>query len=256
LPDRHADRLAAAGAIVGVVLLWEAVARVGLVNPLFTSSPTRVLAEAQRLFLDGSIFEDIRVSAFELLAGLSAAAAIGVPAGVLLGWSRRLNAAAAPLVAAFHATPRIALVPLLLIWFGIGAASKIAVVFLGAVFPIIVNTSTGVRTVDPELLAVARSYAAGSRQMLLTVALPSSVPMLLAGLRLGISHALVGMVVAEMYGATRGVGYLIATAGARFQTDRLMVGVLLVASAGIVMTGAVHRLERRVERWRPRMNQG
>jgi ABC-type spermidine/putrescine transport system permease subunit I len=125
------------------------------------------------------------------------------------------------------------------------------IVFLGAIFPILVNTITGVRTVNADFVKVARSFGSNDWQMFLTVVLPSSVPLLLTGLRLGLGHALVGIVVGEMYGATHGLGFLIATAGARFQTDKVMVGIIIIAAAGIVMTGLLRLIERRFERWRP-----
>jgi ABC-type nitrate/sulfonate/bicarbonate transport system permease component len=176
---------------------------------------------------------------------------IGVPLGILMGWYSRLDAVLDPFVSALYATPRIALLPLVMIWFGIGIMSKVAIVFLGAIFPILVNTITGVRTVNADFVKVARSFGSSDRQMFLTVALPSSVPLLLTGLRLGIGHALIGIVVGEMYGATHGLGFLIATAGARFQTDKVMVGIIIIAAAGVAMTELLRLIERRFERWRP-----
>ena len=110
---------------------------------------------------------------------------------------------------------------------------------------------SGENSINADFVKVARSFGASDRQLFLTVALPSSVPLLLTGLRLGLGHALVGIVVGEMYGATAGLGYLIATAGARFQTDKVMVGIILIASAGVAMTELLRRIERRFERWRP-----
>jgi NitT/TauT family transport system permease protein len=130
----------------------------------------------------------------------------------------------------------------------------VAIVFLGAIFPILVNTITGVRTIDANFIKVARSFGSNDRQMFWTVALPSSVPMLLSGLRLGLGHALIGIVVGEMYGATQGLGYLIAIAGARFQTDRVMVGIILIAGLGVAMTALLRRIERRFDAWRPDVN--
>ncbi len=156
-----------------------------------------------------------------------------------------------PFVTALYATPRIALLPLVMIWFGIGIASKIAIVFLGAIFPILVNTITGVRTMNADFVKVARSFGSTDRQLFLTVALPSSIPMLLTGLRLGLAHALVGIVVGEMYGAQHGIGFMIAVAGARFQTDKVMVGIIIIAGAGIALTELLRLIERRFERWRP-----
>ena len=168
-----------------------------------------------------------------------------------MGWYGRINAVLDPFVSALYATPRIALLPLIMIWFGIGLMSKVAIVFLGAIFPILVNTITGMRTLNADFIKVARSFGATDRQLFLTVALPSSIPMLLTGLRLGLGHALVGIVVGEMYGATHGLGYLIATSGARFQTDKVMVGIILIASAGVAMTELLRLIERRYEGWRP-----
>ena len=230
---------------------WELSVALGWVNPLFTSSPSRILRTGFEMFADGSIFYDLQVSGFEFLVGYGLAVLIGVPLGILMGWYGRLNAVLDPFVSALYATPRIALLPLVMIWFGIGIASKIAIVFLGAVFPILVNTITGVRTIDADFVKVARSFGASDRQMFLTVALPSSVPLLLTGLRLGLGHALVGIVVGEMYGATHGLGFLIAVAGARFQTDKVMVGIILIARAGVALTELLRLIERRFERWRP-----
>ena len=231
--------------------VWELAVRLGMVNPLFSSSPSRIAAAAYDMFADGSIYVHLRVSGAEFLLGFSLAVVIGVPLGILMGWYSRVNAILEPFVSALYATPRIALLPLVVIWFGIGLGSKVAIVFLGAVFPILVNTITGVRTINADFVRVARSFSASDRQMFTTVALPSSVPMLLTGLRLGLGHALVGIVVGEMYGATQGLGYLIAVAGARFQTDKVMVGIILIAALGVAMTELLRAIERRFEVWRP-----
>jgi NitT/TauT family transport system permease protein len=231
--------------------LWEGAVRVGLVNPLFTSSPSRIVAAAIEMFADESFYGHLEVSAEEFFSGFALAIVIGVPVGILMGWYSRVNAILEPFVSALYATPRIALLPLVVIWFGIGIASKVAIVFLGAIFPILVNTITGVRTIEADFVKVARSFGATDRQMFLTVVLPSAVPMLLTGLRLGLGHALVGIVVGEMYGATQGLGYLIAVAGARFQTDRVMVGIILIAALGVALTELLRAIERRFERWRP-----
>jgi ABC-type nitrate/sulfonate/bicarbonate transport system permease component len=248
---RNENALIGTGAMLVFLAFWEMSVALAWVNPLFTSSPSRILRAGYDMFADGSIYEHIQVSAFEFFVGYGAAIIIGVPLGIVMGWYSRVNAVLDPFVSALYATPRIALLPLVMIWFGIGVMSKIAIVFLGAIFPILVNTITGVRTINADFVKVARSFGSNDRQMFLTVALPSSVPLLLTGLRLGLGHALVGIVVGEMYGATHGLGFLIATAGARFQTDKVMVGIILIASAGVAMTELLRRIERRFERWRP-----
>ena len=244
-------------ALIGTVSMlvflafWEMSVALEWVNPLFTSSPSRIAGAGYEMFADGSIYPHLAVSGHEFVVGYGMAIVIGVPLGILMGWYGRINAVLDPFVSALYATPRIALLPLIMIWFGIGIMSKIAIVFLGAVFPILVNTITGVRTLNADFVKVARSFGASDRQIFLTVALPSSVPLLLTGLRLGLGHALVGIVVGEMYGATHGLGFLIATAGARFQTDKLMVGIILIAAAGVALTELLRLIERRFERWRP-----
>jgi ABC-type nitrate/sulfonate/bicarbonate transport system permease component len=248
---RNENALLGTLAVAVFLAIWESAVQFGWVNPLFTSAPSRIVRAAVQMFADGSILYDLQVSGFEFAVGYGLAVLIGVPLGILMGWYRRLNAVLDPFVSALYATPRIALLPLMMIWLGIGLASKIAIVFLGAVFPILVNTITGVRTLDANFIRVARSFGSSDRQLFLTVALPSSVPLLLSGLRLGLGHALIGIVVAEMYGATHGLGFLISVAGARFQTDKVMVGIIIIALAGILMTGLLRVIERRFEGWRP-----
>ena len=217
---RNEHALLGTMAMTVFLIFWEASVALEWVNPLFTSSPSRIAVAGYDMFADGSIWPHLQVSGYEFVVGFGLAVVVGVPLGILMGWYGRLNAILDPFVSALYATPRIALLPLIMIWFGIGIESKIAIVFLGAVFPILVNTITGVRTISADFVKVARSFGASDRQMFMTVALPSSVPLLLSGLRLGLGHALIGIVVGEMYGAHYGIGHLIAVSGARFQTDR------------------------------------
>ena len=249
--QRHENARISIVSVLAFLAFWEAMVQFGLVNPLFTSSPSRIATAGYELFAGGTIYGDLRASGVEFFAGYGLAIATGVPLGVLMGWYGRVNAVLDPFVSALYATPRIALLPLVMIWFGIGLMSKVAIVFLGAVFPILVNTITGVRTIDADFIKVARSFGSSDRQLFLKVALPSSVPLLLAGLRLGLGHGLIGIVVGEMFGATEGLGFLISVAGARFQTDKVMVGIIIIAVAGMTMTAILRAIERRFERWRP-----
>src|SRR5204862_6956078 len=218
--------------VLAFLAFWELSVALEWVNPLFTSAPSRIVTTGYEMFADGGILPHLAVSGYEFLLGYGAAIAIGVPLGIMMGWYARINAVLDPFVSALYATPRIALLPLLMIWFGIGLMSKIAIVFLGAIFPILVNTITGMRTINADFVKVARSFGSNDWQMFLTVALPSSVPLLLTGLRLGLGHALIGIVVGEVYGATAGLGFLIAVAGARFQTETVMVGIRIIACLG------------------------
>jgi NitT/TauT family transport system permease protein len=255
-PDRRAARsrenfILGTGAVIAFLIFWEASVAIGWANPLFTSSPSRILSAGYEMFADGSIYPDLLVSGEEFLLGYGLAVVIGVPLGILMGWYSRLNAVLDPFVNALYATPRIALMPLIIIWFGIDLSAKIAIIFLSTVFPILVNTMTGVRTMERDFVKVARSFGATDGQLFLTVALPSSVPNLLTGLRLGLGHALIGIVVGEMYGASAGIGYMMQAAGATFQTDKVMVGIVIIAGAGMAMTQALKMIEARFDAWRP-----
>jgi len=238
-------------AVVLFVVAWEAVVRMGLVNPLFTSSPSRIVFTLAQLVHEGRLWKDIRVSGAEFLLGFTLAVAVGIPVGLGMGWYRDISAVLQPFVAALYATPRIALLPLLIIWLGIGIWSKVAVVFLVAVFQILISTEAGVRAADESLIRTARSFGAKERQIFTTVVLPGAVPFLIAGLRLGLGQALIGIVVGELYAATAGIGFEIAVAGETFQTDRVFVGIVILASASIVMMWALRRLEMKFESWRP-----
>ena len=247
---RSEDFLLGFGTVCALLILWECSARFEWVNPLFTSSPTAIARAFYTMVMDGSLWPHVKISGLELFVGFGLAIIAGVPLGILMGWYRRFNAAVDPVVSALYATPRIALLPLIMIWFGIGLGSKFAVIFLSSFFPILINTAVGVRTVDPDYIKVARSYDASDWQIFHTVVLPASVPFLLTGLRLGVGHALIGVVVAELYTAQAGVGFLIAMSGQTFQTDKVFVGILIIASSGVALTGILRAIERRFDRWR------
>ncbi|MFO1287277.1 MAG: ABC transporter permease [Rubrivivax sp.] len=175
----------------------------------------------------------------------------GVPLGIVIGWYRRLNLALNPLINGFYATPRIALYPLIIIWFGIGSGSAIFLVFLAATMPILLNTIAGVRNIDADLLRAARAFCATDRQIFRTVALPYSVPFILTGVRQAVAHGLIAVIIAELMAGNQGIGFMIAYAGQTFATDTLLVGVLLTSLAGMLLGWLTERLQRYFQRWRP-----
>lgn len=247
---QHETTIIGTISVVSFLFFWEYAVAQKWVNALFTSSPSRIINAGAAMVKEGTIWQDLATSGLEFGLGFGLATIVGVPVGILMGWYRRFNAVLEPFVNALYATPRIALLPLIVIWFGIDLGSKVAIVFLSTVFPILVNTMVGIRTVDRDFVKVARSFGASDRQLFMTVALPSSVPFLLTGLRLGLGHALIGIVVGEMYGATSGIGYMMAVAGATFQTDRVMVGIIIIATSGMIMTQMLKMIEMRFEKWR------
>ncbi len=247
--QRHEMRILSWSALIVFLIVWELVPALGLVKPLFTSSPSRIFEAAIWLFNNG-LWYDIWVSATEFALGFALAVVIGVPLGIALGWYRRLYAISDLFISALYATPRIALLPLLILWLGIGIKSKIAVVFLGAIFPILVNVIAGMNMLDQSLLKCARSFGASDRQIFVTLAMPSSVPFIIAGMRLGVGRGLVGVVVGELVASTAGVGHMMSIAGATFQTDKVFVGIILLSATGIFLTELLKRIEARVARWR------
>jgi NitT/TauT family transport system permease protein len=213
------------------------------------------LGAAWSAIAKGSIYKDIAISALEVAWGYGLALAFGITFGLLCGWFRKMNYIFEPFIQALYATPGVALLPLYIIWFGIGINSKIAVIFMSAVFYPLIYARVGVSTADANLLKAARSFGANDFQLLRTVILPGSVPFLFTGAKLAIGRALVGMVVGELYAATAGVGYLITVAGATFQTDKVFVGVLIVTFSGVLLTAILQRLEDRFSTWRPRLDE-
>jgi NitT/TauT family transport system permease protein len=253
-PGRFARYEALAIGTVSVLLflvIWQLVASARVVQPLFLPGPSDIIAAYAGLIRGGTLANDLWTSGQALLVGFGLAIALGLPLGMLMGWYTRLNYALDPFVSVLYSTPRIALVPLLILWLGIGVAPIIAIVFLGAFFPIVINTVAGMRNLDPSLIKAARSFGASDMQLFRTVALPGSVPFILAGLRLGVGHALIGVVVGELIAAQAGIGHMMATAGATFQTARVFAGLFIVAGAGLVLTSIIARFEQRFQAWRP-----
>jgi ABC-type nitrate/sulfonate/bicarbonate transport system permease component len=248
---RYEGFLIGGASVVVFLAVWQFVAFERLMPPLFLPGPSDIAAAFATYVQKGQIWNDIWVSGQELVLGFLLAIVIGLPLGIAIGWYRRLSLAVDPFVTFFNAIPRVSLTPLFIIWFGIGINSKLAVVFLGAVFAIIINAAVGVRNLDPALIKAARSFGANDLQLFRTIVLPGSVPYILAGFRLGLAHALTGVVVAELVAAQAGVGLMMATAGATFQTARVFVGIVIIALTGVLITGIFARIERRFQSWKP-----
>lgn len=241
-------------AVVIFLAVWEMVGNVlQLVNPMFMSSPSLIWKAAVQLFGSGEIWNDLRVSGIEFFWGYILSVAVAIPFGIAVGWYKRMSYIFDPFINAMNATPRVALLPLVIIWLGIGILSKVGIIFLGAVFPILINTRDGVKTTPYNLLNAARSFGASQWQIFKSVVLPSTVPFILTGLRLGVGRALIGVMVGELYAATAGVGFMITVAGATFQTDKVFVGVLIFAISGMIAMEMLTKLEARFSKWRPKV---
>jgi ABC-type nitrate/sulfonate/bicarbonate transport system permease component len=231
--------------------VWQALWSAGKISPLFLSGPSAIAKQFVFGLQHGTLLSDMAYSGTNFAIGFALALAAGVVMGVIIGWYRRVRLLFDPFLNALYATPRIAMVPMIIIWFGIGIWSKIFIVFISAFFPILVNTVGGVRNIDRDLLRAARAYCASDWQIFTTLALPGSVPFILTGVRQGVALGLIGVVVGEMFGGSQGIGFMVAYGGQTFATDTLFVGVLIVAFSGIVLTWVAERLERRFSRWKP-----
>src|SRR3972149_6520959 len=241
-------------AVILFLLTWETIGNwAGLINPMFMSAPSLVWKAGVQLFASGEIYNDLRVSGLEFFWGYLLSVIFAVPFGIMVGWYRRASYVFDPFINAMNATPRIALLPLGIIWLGIGILSKVGIIFLGAVFPILINTRDGVKTTPHNLLTAARSFGAAEWQIFRSVVLPSTLPFILTGLRLGVGRALIGVMVGELYAATAGIGFMITVAGATFQTDKVFVGVFVFAITGVIAIELLTRLESRFDKWRPKV---
>src|SRR5918996_2512874 len=241
-------------AVATFLILWELIGNTfQLINPMFMSAPSLVFNAAVQLFGSGEIYNDLYVSGLELFWGYFLSAAVAIPFGIMVGWYKRASYIFDPFINAMNATPRVALLPLVIIWLGIGILSKVGIIFLGAVFPILINTRDGVKTTPYNLLTAARSFGASEWQIFRSVVLPSTVPFILTGLRLGVGRALIGVMVGELYAATAGIGFMITVAGATFQTDKVFVGVLIFALTGMIGMELLTRVEARFDKWRPKV---
>jgi NitT/TauT family transport system permease protein len=191
------------------------------------------------------------VSALGFAIGLGAAIVVGLPVGVAIGRSQTLNAMLDPFITAFNATPRLVFLPLVMLWFGLGLWSKVVIVFLGAVFPILINTCEGVRNADQVLVNVVRSFGASEWSIARLVIVPNALPYILVGVRLAVGRAVLGVVVAEFFGSEQGIGVVMIQAAGRYQVDVVFAGLILFAALSLLMTGSITLLERKLERWRP-----
>jgi len=218
---------------------------------LFFTVPSQIVGTLWQLFASGAIWAPLGVSSTAFAIGLAFAIAAGLPLGILLGRSATLAAMFDPFITAFNATPRLVFLPLLMLWFGIGVWSKVAIVFLGALFPLLINTYEGVRNADKLLINVVRAFGAGELDIARLVVVPNALPFIVVGLRLAIGRAVLGVVVAEFFGAQDGLGVVMVRAASSFKVDVVFAGLIVFAALSLAMTGLVKLLEERMSRWRP-----
>ena len=245
--QRRHDLAVRVVSVCAVLALWEVGGRA--ISPLLFAPPSRILAAGIQMVATGELWPYLSLSFRVAALGTLLATVVGIGAGVAIARVRLLDLSLEPFVIALYATPMVALIPLVVIWAGFGDSAKVVVIFLFAVFPILLNTYQGVRGVDPRLLEVARSFRTSERALWGDVILPSALPFIIAGVRLALGRALVGMVIADLYTAVSGIGYLIVRYAQNLQIDRLLVPVVILSITGVVLVQGLNWLEARIAPW-------
>ena len=240
--------------LVGFVLLWQIGAMTGVIDPFFFSSPTAVFEAGARQVQLPRFWEDVRYSGTEVTVGFLVSLVLAVPLGLAIGWYRRVSYAFDPWLNFINAIPRPALIPLVVLWVGLGIEMKTIIVFIGGFFSIILPTVEGVRTVDQQLLDVGHSFRASQRRLFTSIVIPATVPFIATGVRLALGRLLIGVVVAELYAQTQGIGVMLDRAADTLQSDLMMFGVLIFTFLGVITTTIAGRIERHYQRWRPSVN--
>ena len=233
-----------------LLLIWETVSQKGWIPPLFLPAPSEILSEGWTMLKTGLIFKHVFASLSRILFGFLIACILGVMVGILIGFFSIPEAIGNPLIAATFPIPKIAILPLLILWLGIGEPPKVAVIALGVFFPMVINVYTGVKNVDPLLIKAALSLGSNRTRVIKKVILPSILPMIFAGMKLGIGIALLLVVAAEMVAADAGIGFMILTAADLMQTKKLMVGLLTLSLLGIFFNWLFQKLEHLFVPWK------
>ncbi len=242
------------GALAVVLFLaaWQAVFLVVPLNPLFITTPGLMAAALVKLAASGELLTDLGVSAVPFLYGFGAAIIVGVPVGIVMGWRARVAWTLDPLLTALYASPLVALAPLVVIFLGVGVSAKAIIIFLLSVFPFVFNAAAGVRVVDPLLINVVRAMGGSERDLYLKVLFASVLPYVVAGARIAIGRALIGVLVGEFFAASEGIGYAIARFGDMFALDRMFACILVITVIAVLFTEGIRWAERTAFPWRVR----
>jgi NitT/TauT family transport system permease protein len=236
-----------------VLSAWEYLGR--NTNPILFTYPTAVAAAAAKMIASGELWKYLSQSLIVLFAGLGLATVFGIALGLIMARFWVVDVALDTYITALYSIPSVALVPVLVLWFGFEITAKIAVVFLFTFFPIVINTHQGVKNVDNRLTEVGRAFRCSERQLWIHIVLPAAVPYIVTGLRLAIGRGLIGMVLADLYTAITGIGYLISRYASTYRTDAMFVPIAALGLLGITLTGLLRIVEKRVAPWMHRPDQ-
>lgn len=244
----RSDLLLPLTALLLFLVAWEVFGR--LANPILFSPPSRVLVGFGELMETGRLQRAFLVTLNALTVGFLLSVAVGLPVGLLLGRFKTLADVLEPYINAIYATPRVVMVPLIILWFGVGYEGRVFLIWIGTVIPIIINTAVGVRNARRDLVEVAVSFGANEGQLARHVILPGAVPYIIAGLRIAMGRALVGVIVAEIFLDLTGLGGIIQTESAFFRTHRMLAAVVVISLLGTILISAFGLLERHFSAWK------
>ncbi len=233
-----------------ILLLWEVGSRAGAISPIALPAPSAALAALGDLFTSGMLWKHLGASLYRLVVGWTLGSLLGIVVGLMIGLFSLARAGLLPLVSALFPIPKIALLPLFIIWFGIGEGSKVATILFGTFFPTVIATYGGVDNVDRGLIRMGQSFGLTWLSIVRKIILPGAMPAILSGFRISASIAIVLLVAAEMIGAEYGIGAYILMAGALFALDQLVAGVAILSVLGLVIAWLIGLLERRLLAWR------
>ncbi|MGU3497267.1 ABC transporter permease [Mycobacterium sp. C31M] len=239
-----------AAAILGFLAIWEIAPRIGLVDRVFLPPFSQVATTFVELIGNGQLTEHVSASLSRALLGFVIAVAVAIPLGIAIAWYRPVAEFLNPILELFRNTAALALLPVFILILGIGETSKVALVVYASTFPILLNTISGVRTVDPLLIKSARSLGLSPIRLFQKVILPASVPTIFTGLRMAAASSILVLIAAEMVGAKAGLGYLITASQLNFQIPEMYAGIVTIALVGLAFNGVLVAVERRLSRWR------
>ena len=237
-------------AVALVLIMWEVVVAAARLNPIYLPRPTQILAALFTMFNSGGLFTDLLATLGRIFGGFAISLVLGTLLGVWMATSERVNAIADNFIAALYPLPKVTLIPLLVIWLGTGGPFMLAISALGAIFPIVINTVLGIRQCDPGLVLAARDLGASNRQIIRMVLLPSAVPSIFAGVRLGLGVSIILVVAAEMVVGKVGLGARLYLAGQILETEQVFAVLIVLAVLGVVVTKVQDLIDTWSNRWR------
>lgn len=240
--------------IIIFVALWEILPSTGIINPVLLSPPSEVAEALIKMIFSGLLINHILISLQRAFLGFALAVLVGIPLGIFMGWYKSFDRFVDPLIQTFRNTSTLALYPVFILFFGLGETSKIAILFKAAIWPILINTISGVKNVDPLLIKSAKSMAISNIFLFRKVVLPSSIPSIASGIRLAASISLVALIAAEMIGAKSGIGFLIISYQYNFMVPEMYAAIVTIALLGLILNYVLVWLEKKATNWKEEIN--